>query len=116
MERVDALANLLATYGSKVDIDTIGNALFEGIDKYGLSVEGAYNGLRMALGKAFDVKEYFTVEDVMSITGESREEVVKRIQDMLADVKAKGENPDDYAIEIDRSKAMKFILPKGYLN
>ena len=116
MERVDALANLLATYGSKVDIDTLGNALYEGIDDYVLSVEGAYNGLRMALGKAFGVKEYFTVEDVMSVTGESREEVVKHIQEMLDDAKANGENPDDYAMEIDRNKTIKFILPKGYLN
>ena len=116
MERVDALANLLATYGSKVDIDTLGNALYDGIDNYGLSVEGAYNGLRMALGKAFGVEEYFSVEDVMSITGESREEVEMHIQELLDEAEANGENPDDYATEIDRNKTIKFILPKGYLN
>ena len=38
---------------------------------HGFSVNAAYNGIRMVLADITGEHEYFTVEDMMEITGES---------------------------------------------
>ena len=47
----------------------------------------------------------------MEITGESREEVVKQVEDMRAAAVAAGKNPDDYAVPVER-KILYF--PDGF--
>ena len=112
----DAKRNLLVNY-SKYGIteSVIDDAMKDGIENYGLSVDAVYNGLRMALSVTVGrgEHEYFSIEDVMSITGETREETLQRIEDVLTEVKENGENPDDYAIEIDKSKGKVFYFPHG---
>ncbi len=52
----------------------------DGIQNYDLSLEAIYSGLRMSLASAFNEHEYFSLDDVMAITGESREELLQRIE------------------------------------
>lgn len=77
----------------------------------GFSVNVAYNGIRMALAHTTGEQEYFSIEDMMEITGESREEVVKQVEDMRAAALAAGKNPDDYAVPVER-KILYF--PDGF--
>ena len=83
----------------------------DGVMKQGFSVNVAYNGMRMALAHITGEHEYFSIEDMMEITGESREEVLKQIEDMRAAALAAGENPDDYAVPVER-KILYF--PNGF--
>ena len=74
----------------------------DGIMNQGFSVNVAYNGIRMTLAHVTGEHEYFSIEDMMEITGESREEVVKQVEDMRAAAVAAGENPDNYAVPVER--------------
>lgn len=114
MSRQDIIDKLLGTYGRfGITKEILEPCIDDGINNYDLSMEAIYNGLRMSLGNAFNVNEYFTVEDLMIITEETREEVVQRIEDMRSEISAGGSNPDDYIKEI---QVERFILPPGYLN
>lgn len=70
-----------------------------------------YNGTRLALAHITGEHECFSIEDMMEITGESREEVLKQVEDMRAAALAAGENPDDYAVPVER-KILYF--PDGF--
>ena len=116
MNRSDIVINLLITYGKYgVTKDVIDSAIDNGIKNYDMTY-GVYNGLRMSLAKVFNEPEYFSIEDVMSITGETKEEVTVRIKEMLDEVRTEGENPEEYAKEIDNDHVQRFIIPPGYLN
>ena len=91
--------------------EEIEELLKDGIMNQGFSVNVAYNGIRMALAHATGEHEYFSIEDMMEITGESREEVVKQVEDMRAAALAAGKNPDDYAVPVER-KILYF--PDGF--
>lgn len=71
----------------------------------------SYNGARLALAHVTGEHEYFSIEDMMEITGESREEVLKQVEDMRAAAVAAGKNPDDYAVPVER-KILYF--PDGF--
>ena len=47
----------------------------------GINEEAAIVGLRLGLSNVYNVREYFTSEDVATITGETVEQVNKRIED-----------------------------------
>jgi len=47
----------------------------------GISEKGATIGIRLALSNEYKEHEYFTVQDVAEITGETVEEVNKRIEE-----------------------------------
>ena len=47
----------------------------------GISEEAAVIGLRLGLSNVYNVREYFTSEDVATITGETVEQVNKCIED-----------------------------------
>ena len=66
---------------------------------------------KQALAHITGEHEYFSIEDMMEITGESREEVLKQVEDMRAAALAAGENPDDYAVPVER-KILYF--PDGF--
>lgn len=83
----------------------------DGIMNQGFSVNVAYNGIRMTLAHVTGEHEYFSIEDMMEITGESREEVVKQVENMRAAAVAAGENPDNYAVPVER-KILYF--PDGF--
>lgn len=58
-----------------------------------------------------DDKRQSYIKYMMEITGESREEVLKQVEDMRAAALAAGENPDDYAVPVER-KILYF--PDGF--
>ena len=97
---VDNLVGTYEKYGfAREEIEKL---LKDGIMNQGFSVSVAYNGVRMVLAHVTGEHEYFSIEDMMEITGESREEVVKQVEDMRAAALAAGENPDDYAVPVER--------------
>ncbi len=106
---VDNLVGTYEKYGfAREEIEKL---LKDGIMNQGFSVSVAYNGVRMVLAHVTGEHEYFSIEDMMEITGESREEVVKQVEDMRAAALAAGENPDDYAVPVER-KILYF--PDGF--
>lgn len=110
-EAVTAILNRYARYG--VDRKTVEELLKSGMDKNGFSLRASYNGIRMCLAGMYNEHENFTVEDIMDITGESREEVVCRIEEMLENVKQMGGNPDDYAKRIKAPSKSVFYFNNG---
>lgn len=106
---VDNLAGTYEKYGfTREEIEKL---LKDGIMNQGFSVSVAYNGVRMVLAHVTGEHEYFFIEDMMEITGESREEVVKQVEDMRSAAVAAGENPDNYAVPVER-KILYF--PDGF--
>lgn len=112
-----AVKNLVEKFGGfGITEDMAFKAIADGVKDSGFSVRGAYNITRMAWADCirketgYEGHEYFTVEDIMSITGETREECIKRVEDMLQRVKEMGGNPDDYAVGI---KPSVFYFPHG---
>lgn len=106
---VDNLVGTYEKYGfAREEIEKL---LKDGIMNQGFSVSVAYNGVRMVLAHVTGKHEYFSIEDMMEITGESREEVVKQVEDMRSAAVAAGENPDNYAVPVER-KILYF--PDGF--
>ena len=106
---VDNLVGTYEKYGfAREEIEKL---LKDGIMNQGFSVSVAYNGVRMVLAHVTGEHEYFSIEDMMEITGESREEVVKQVEDMRAAALAAGKNPDDYVVPVER-KILYF--PDGF--
>lgn len=106
---VDNLVGTYEKYGfAREEIEKLLN---DGIMNQGFSVSVAYNGVRMVLAHVTGEHEYFSIEDMMEITGESREEVVKQVEDMRSAAVAAGENPDNYAVPVER-KILYF--PDGF--
>lgn len=88
MERMTvktALDNLMYNYGKYgVSREIFADMLKSGIDKHGFSVRAAYTGIKMVMSEVTGEQELFTSEDVAEITGETVEEVNKRIEDLRA--------------------------------
>lgn len=61
-------------------------------------------GLRMILGSMAGNNEFFAIEDTQELTRASREELIKQIKQIRQHATARGENPDDYAIQINPNK------------
>lgn len=55
--------------------------VYESGIRAGISEESAVIGLRLGLSKVYNVHEYFTSEDVATVTGATVEEVNKHIED-----------------------------------
>ena len=108
---VTAIWNKYGKYGmQKQEIAVL---MKSGMENNSLSLRAVYNGMRMSLAMEFNEQENFTVEDIMDITGESREEVVKRIEEMREEITATGGNPDDYARKVEAPKGSAFFFPEG---
>ena len=82
---------------------------------YDLSLEAICSGLRMSLASAFNEHEYFSLDDVMAITGENREELLQRIEQCRQELIEAGENPDDYFKPVEPQKAAVYYFPDGNL-
>lgn len=108
---VTAIWKRYREYG--IQRDLIKDLMKSGMEANGLTLRSVYNGMRMSLGTTFGVDENFTVEDVMDITGESRGEVLKRIEEMREEVAAMGENPDDYAKPVEAPLRSVHIFKNG---
>lgn len=113
MTITDAVNSLYATYSKYgVSKEFLQETIEDGINR-GFSVRAAYNGVRMCLGKETGEREYFTLDDVQEITGESREELIARAEQMRNDLRAAGEDPDDYIKEIPPADHKIVYFPTG---
>lgn len=114
MDKETIISNLYAEYGqhgiTKADLLS---AVEDGMNNYDLSLDAVYNCLRMSLASAFGGHEYFTMEDVMAITGESREELAQRIEQCRQELIEAGENPDDYFKPVQPQKGAVYLFPNG---
>ena len=114
MDKDTLINNLLANYGkygvTRAELEPI---IDDGIQNYGLSLEAIYSGLKMSLASAFNEHEYFSLDDVMAITGESREELLQRIEQCRQELIEVGENPDDYFKPVEPQRAAVYYFPNG---
>lgn len=114
MDKETIINNLLTNYGkygiTRVELEPI---IDDGIHNYDLSLEAIYNGLRMSLASEFNEHEYFSLDDVMAITGESREELLQRIEQCRHELIEAGENPDDYFKTVEPKRAALYYFPNG---
>ena len=114
MDREMVINNLLMNYGkygvTRAELEPI---IDDGIQNYDLSLEAIYSGLRMSLAFAFNEHEYFSLDDVMAITGESREELLQRIEQCRQELIEAGENPDEYFKPIEPQRAAVYYFPDG---
>lgn len=105
----DALDNLCVNYGKYgMSREEFARLLRSGIDS-GLSVRAAYLGCKMVSAMENGEEDYFSIEDVMEVTGESREWVLDQIERMRAEDEAQGLNPDDRSIAIDHQQTAKYL-------
>ena len=112
MERMsftDALDNLCANYGKYgMSREEFARLLRSGIDG-GLTVRAAYLGVKMVSAMENGEQEFFSIDDVMEVTGESREWVNEQIERLRAEDIAAGIDPDTHSIQIDRSQTAKIL-------
>lgn len=111
----EALGNLCEKYNRfGFEREFLAGLLNNGIGEHGFSVRAAYNGIRMSLAQFTGEHEYFSLEDVMEITGESREEILDRIEECREELAAAGENPDDYFIPTEpKPDKVTWFFPHG---
>ena len=106
--------NLLANYSKygviRAELEPI---IDDGIQNYDLSLEAIYSGLRMSLASAFNEHEYFSLDDVMAITGERREELLQRIEQYRQELIEAGEKPDEYFKPVEPQRAAVYYFPNG---
>ena len=114
MDREMIINNLLTDYGkygvTRAELEPI---IDDGIQNYDLSLEAIYSGLRMSLASAFNEHEYFSLDDVMAITGESREELLQRIEQCRQELIEAGENPDEYFKPVEPQRAAVYYFLDG---
>ena len=114
MDREMVINNLLANYGkygvTRAELEPI---IDDGIQNYDLSLEAIYSGLRISLASAFNEHEDFSLDDVMAITGESRGELLQRIEQCRQELIEAGENPDDYFKPVEPQRAAVYYFPNG---
>lgn len=114
MDKETIVDNLIARYGRYgVVKEELIQVIDDGIQNYDLSLEAIYSGLRMSLATAFGEREYFSIDDVQAITGESREEVLQRIEQCRQELIEVGENPNEYFQPIEPQERTLYYFPHG---
>ena len=111
----EALNSLYEKYGKYgCEREFLADLLNSGIGEHEFSVRAAYNGVRMSLAHFTGEHEYFSLEDVMEITGESKGEILSRIEECREELTAAGENPDDYFIPTEpKPEKVTWFFPHG---
>ena len=114
MDRETIINNLVANYGKYgISREILEPIINDGIQRYGLSLEAIYSGLRMSFAFAYNEREYFSLDDVMAITGESREEILQRIEQCRQEMIGAGGNPDEYFKPVETQRAAVYCFPNG---
>lgn len=115
MDKRTVLDNLYANYGRKHGITKADllSAIEDGINNHGLFLDAVYSCLRMSLASAFNEHETFSLEDVQAVTGESREELLERIEQCRQELIAEGKNPDEYFQPIQPQSGAVYFFPNG---
>ena len=104
-----AVQNLLVNFGELgMDRKTAVRSVREGIENYGFSVRASYLIVKMSLCETFDMHdELFYVDDVCAITGETKAEVINRIELQRTHLEEMGEDPNRYFFK--EQKSYKFM-------
>lgn len=110
-EALDRLFNKYGKHGFSKEM--LSEQLQDGVMNQGFSLNMTYNGLRMALGSATGQEELFSVDDVVEISGLSRDEVLQEIEKARNELVAAGENPDDYFRPVEPAQRSIFYFPHG---
>lgn len=114
MDKETVINNIFANYSKYgVTKEELIQAIDDGIQNYDLSLEAMYIGLKMAFSSTFGEREYFSIDDVRAITGESREEVLQRIEQCRQELIEAGENPDEYFQSIEPQERTLYYFPYG---
>lgn len=111
----EALNSLYEKYGKYgCEREFLAELLNSGIGEHEFSIRAAYNGVRMSLAQFTGENEMFSIEDVMEITGESRGELLARIEEYREELAAAGENPDEYFVPVEsESEKITWFFPQG---
>lgn len=80
--------------------DEIFRMLKKGVSD-GMTLKACEVSIRMVLPSISGVHEFFTIEDMQEVTGESREDLIAAVEEMRNEAKLRGENPDNYAFKIN---------------
>lgn len=95
----EAAKRLMVTYSKYgTDESELIRLMQDGVQNYGLSTEGAYQGLRLMLGEQYGTRELFSPKDVAAILNISEEEAAREIEAMKAKLAAEGEDMNKYII------------------
>lgn len=114
-EALDSLYEKYGKYGCERKF--LADLLNSGIGEHEFGVRVAYNGVRMCLAHETGEHELFSIEDVMEITGESREELLERIEKYREELAAAGENPDDYFVPVESGpEKVTWFFPHGIIS
>lgn len=104
MTKFEIIENLYRTYWKYgITRQQLEGFLQDG-EKRGLSLDGMYNMLRMTFGLEFGEHEYFSIHDVTTVTGETEEEVIARVEIEIKELEAMGANVSDYIIRTEPSR------------
>lgn len=115
MDRETVINNLVVNYGKYgITREKLEPIIDDGIQNFNLSLEIIYSGLRMSLASEFDEHEYFSLDDVMAITGESREEILQRIEQCRQELIDAGENPEEYFKPVETQRAAVYCFPNVF--
>lgn len=111
----EALDNLCAKYSIfGFEREFLARLLNSGIGEHEFSVRAAYNCIRMSLAHETDEHELFSIEDIMEITGESREEILERIEECREELTVAGKDPDDYFVPVEpEPQKVTWFFPHG---
>lgn len=116
MTRQDVFNNIRANYSRYGLTDDDIEAEIASGEAHGFSYQTIYTGLRMALGKAFNTEELFTVAEVAEAMGASEEEVIDEIERLRAEAVAEGKDADEIAYKTEAGEVSRFIIPAGFLS
>ena len=96
MTRELIILNIMNNY-SKYGIteDEINQLIDSGLE-VGLNYDAIYLGISMSFSAVHDEEQYYSAEEVAKAFGISVEEVESMIDEGIEELKAAGENPDDY--------------------
>ena len=97
-EYADELMNVYGKFG--VERHDLIKSMKDGIDKYGLTADATYHGLRMMLGGAYGIQETFSQKDLSVMLGCSETDAVVEIENMRRELEMEGKNLDDYLLNV----------------
>lgn len=84
MTKEDLLSNIKSNYGKLgVDMKAIEKIIKSG-EKQGFTYSKIYAGIRLAMYLEYGTQEYFSLTEVAEIMGVSKEEALKRMEDIGA--------------------------------
>lgn len=112
MRIVDAVSSIFANYGKYgITKQQIEELIQNGLEEYGLTVQTCYNGLRMSLGLEYGEQEAFSVDEVVEMLGMSKEEVLKKVENIQRETT--NDDVNKYLIPTQKSFKMIYFPDKG---